>query len=37
MIAARWGFAGAAHFSQAFRGAYGLSPSRFRRDGKPLS
>ncbi|MET7698662.1 helix-turn-helix transcriptional regulator [Streptomyces sp. NPDC005485] len=30
-IAARWGFASPAHFSQVFRGAYGLSPSQFRR------
>ncbi|MEV0387378.1 helix-turn-helix domain-containing protein [Nonomuraea sp. NPDC050643] len=29
-IAARWGFTGHAHFSQAFRGAYGLSPRQFR-------
>lgn len=29
-IATRWGFVNAAHFSQAFRGAYGLSPSQFR-------
>lgn len=30
-IAARWGFSSPAHFSQAFRSAYGLSPSEFRR------
>ncbi|MFG2004225.1 helix-turn-helix transcriptional regulator [Spirillospora sp. NPDC048911] len=30
-IAARWGFANPAHFSQAFRNAYGLSPSQYRR------
>lgn len=30
-IAARWGFASPAHFSQAFRGAYGVSPRQFRR------
>ncbi|GLY43070.1 AraC family transcriptional regulator [Amycolatopsis sp. NBRC 101858] len=30
-IAARWGFTGPAHFSQAFRGAYGVSPREFRR------
>jgi AraC-like DNA-binding protein len=30
-IAARWGFTSAAHFSQAFRSAYGVSPSEFRR------
>ncbi|MFI0451761.1 helix-turn-helix domain-containing protein [Actinomadura sp. 6N118] len=29
-IAARWGFASPAHFSQAFRSAYGLSPRQFR-------
>ncbi|GGV01567.1 AraC family transcriptional regulator [Actinomadura cremea] len=29
-IAARWGFASPAHFSQAFRAAYGLSPRQFR-------
>ncbi|MGP4029378.1 helix-turn-helix domain-containing protein [Actinomadura sp. 3N407] len=29
-IAARWGFTGPAHFSQAFRNAYGLSPRQFR-------
>ncbi|SPL95978.1 Transcriptional regulator, AraC family [[Actinomadura] parvosata subsp. kistnae] len=31
-IAARWGFTSPAHFSQAFRDAYGLSPRQFRRD-----
>ncbi|MFG1851923.1 helix-turn-helix domain-containing protein [Actinomadura geliboluensis] len=30
-IAARWGFTSSAHFSQAFRAAYGLSPRQFRR------
>lgn len=30
-IAAQWGFTSAAHFSQAFRSAYGLSPRQFRR------
>ncbi|MGW0809955.1 helix-turn-helix domain-containing protein [Nonomuraea sp. NPDC002799] len=30
-IAARWGFTSAAHFSQTFRHAYGLSPRQFRR------
>ncbi|MCG5218651.1 helix-turn-helix domain-containing protein [Streptosporangium soli] len=30
-IAARWGFTSPAHFSQAFRSAYGLSPRQFRR------
>lgn len=29
-IAARWGFSSPGHFSQAFRGAYGLSPRQFR-------
>ncbi|MET8142711.1 helix-turn-helix transcriptional regulator [Sphaerisporangium sp. NPDC005288] len=29
-IAARWGFTSPAHFSQAFRSAYGLSPRDFR-------
>jgi AraC-like DNA-binding protein len=29
-IAARWGFTSPAHFSQAFRSAYGLSPREFR-------
>jgi AraC-like DNA-binding protein len=29
-IAARWGFTSSAHFSQAFRSAYGLSPREFR-------
>jgi len=29
-IAARWGFTSPAHFSQAFRKAYGLSPRQFR-------
>jgi AraC-like DNA-binding protein len=28
--AARWGFTSHAHFSQAFRNAYGLSPRQFR-------
>jgi AraC-like DNA-binding protein len=30
VIATRWGFTNAAHFSQVFRSAYGLSPSEFR-------
>jgi len=30
-IAARWGFADAAHFSRAFRAAYGLPPRDYRR------
>ncbi|WP_268241131.1 helix-turn-helix domain-containing protein [Nonomuraea cavernae] len=29
-IAARSGFTSSAHFSQAFRSAYGLSPRQFR-------
>jgi AraC-like DNA-binding protein len=29
-IAARWGFSNPAHFSQAFRSTYGLSPRQFR-------
>ncbi|MFC4591941.1 helix-turn-helix domain-containing protein [Sphaerisporangium corydalis] len=29
-IAARWGFTNLQHFSQAFRGAYGLSPRQYR-------
>jgi AraC-like DNA-binding protein len=31
-IAGRWGFTSPAHFSQVFRGTYGLSPSKFRRE-----
>ncbi|TDD84049.1 AraC family transcriptional regulator [Actinomadura darangshiensis] len=30
-IACRWGYRNPAHFSQAFRSAYGLSPRQFRR------
>jgi AraC-like DNA-binding protein len=30
-IAARWGFASAAHFSRVFRAAHGLPPAEFRR------
>ncbi|MBK0422494.1 helix-turn-helix domain-containing protein [Leucobacter sp. CSA2] len=30
-IAARWGFADAAHFSRVFKAAYGVSPSELRR------
>jgi AraC-like DNA-binding protein len=30
-VAARWGFTSPAHFSQAFRSTYGLSPRQFRR------
>ena len=29
-IAARWGFVDAAHFSRAFKTAYGVSPSEYR-------
>ncbi|WP_222871742.1 helix-turn-helix domain-containing protein [Nonomuraea sp. PA05] len=29
-VAARWGFASHTHFSRAFRGAYGLTPSAYR-------
>lgn len=29
-IAARWGFTSPAHFSQAFRNVYGMSPSQYR-------
>ena len=29
-VGARWGFADPAHFSRAFRGAYGLPPGEFR-------
>ncbi|MEV5151382.1 helix-turn-helix domain-containing protein [Streptomyces werraensis] len=31
-IAARWGFTSPAHFSQAFRAAYGLSPRQYRQE-----
>jgi AraC-like DNA-binding protein len=36
-IAARWGLTNAAHFSRAFRAAYGASPVEYRRlgDGPP--
>jgi AraC-like DNA-binding protein len=30
-IAGRWGFGGAVHFSRAFRSAYGVPPSEYRR------
>jgi AraC-like DNA-binding protein len=36
-IAARWGFTSAAHFSQAFRNAYGHSPRQFRQQAATLS
>jgi len=29
-IAARWGFVDAAHFSRAFKTAFGISPSEYR-------
>jgi AraC-like DNA-binding protein len=29
-IAARWGLMDAAHFSRAFRAAYGLPPAEYR-------
>jgi AraC-like DNA-binding protein len=29
-VAARWGLVNAAHFSRAFRAAYGLSPVEYR-------
>ncbi|MFE4047964.1 helix-turn-helix domain-containing protein [Streptomyces sp. YIM B13518] len=29
-IAARWGFADSAHFSRAFRAAYGMPPKEYR-------
>jgi AraC-like DNA-binding protein len=31
VIAANWGFQDAAHFSRAFRDAFGVSPSDWRR------
>jgi AraC-like DNA-binding protein len=33
VIAARWGLPSAAHFSRAFRAAYGASPFEYRRLG----
>jgi AraC-like DNA-binding protein len=40
VIAARWGFSSHAHFSRAFRNAYGMSPRQFREQetgpGSPL-
>jgi AraC-like DNA-binding protein len=32
-IATRWGFSDPSHFTRAFRGRYGCSPSRYRTDG----
>jgi AraC-like DNA-binding protein len=32
-VAARWGLTNAAHFSRAFRAAYGVSPVEYRRLG----
>ncbi|MEU5182061.1 helix-turn-helix domain-containing protein [Streptomyces longwoodensis] len=32
-VAARWGFVSPAHFSHAFRKAYGMSPAQFRAQG----
>lgn len=34
-ICFRWGFNGSAHFSRAFRNAYGTSPREFRRTSSP--
>jgi AraC-like DNA-binding protein len=34
-IAARWGFASAAHFSRAFRAVHGMPPGEFRRLANP--
>lgn len=34
-IAARWGFTEPTHFSRAFRSAYGVTPSEFRRGSLP--
>ncbi|EFL12843.1 helix-turn-helix domain-containing protein [Streptomyces sp. C] len=34
-IAARWGFPEPAHFSRAFRSAYGVTPSEYRRHALP--
>ncbi|MGI5286420.1 helix-turn-helix domain-containing protein [Nonomuraea polychroma] len=33
-VAQRWGFINAAHFSRAFRGVYGMSPSEWRNKGQ---
>jgi AraC-like DNA-binding protein len=35
-IAERWGFTSAAHFSRAFRAAYGLPPGEYRTIGHPV-
>ncbi|MFE7114022.1 helix-turn-helix domain-containing protein [Streptomyces sp. NPDC057654] len=35
VIASRWGFVDAAHFSRVFRAAYGASPREFRSAGDP--
>ncbi|WP_228083499.1 helix-turn-helix domain-containing protein [Streptomyces profundus] len=35
-IAGRWGFTDSAHFSRAFRAAYGLPPSHLRRRAKTV-
>lgn len=37
IIADRWGFADAAHFSRAFKQHYGLSPSDYRNEPSPRS
>ncbi|GAA1035906.1 helix-turn-helix domain-containing protein [Streptomyces murinus] len=34
-VAHRWGFVSAAHFSRAFRRAYGMSPTEWRRSSTP--
>ncbi|MGW3263165.1 helix-turn-helix domain-containing protein [Streptomyces sp. NPDC001056] len=34
-VAHRWGFVNAAHFSRAFRRAYGMSPTQWRRSSTP--
>jgi AraC-like DNA-binding protein len=35
LVAARWGFASAAHFSRVFQQRYGIPPSRLRRGSAP--
>ncbi|GIJ29601.1 AraC family transcriptional regulator [Micromonospora qiuiae] len=37
MVASRWGFTDAAHFSRIFRSAYGISPKDYRAERKPIS